>query len=56
LVVEQLQDSFKVDEESITAKPGEEGIGARLDDVRLGPEGDLGAGDNLLANGLRRAA
>jgi hypothetical protein len=50
--VEQLQDCFKVDEEGIAAKPSKEGTGAGLDDVRRGPEGDLGFGDDLLADGF----
>ena len=55
LVVEELQDSLKVDEERVAAKPGEESVRARLDDVRLGSERDLGVGDDLLADGLCRA-
>src|ERR1700730_8634804 len=45
--VEQVLDSVEVEKERVAAAAGEESIGARPDDIRLGAEGDLGVGDYL---------
>jgi hypothetical protein len=45
--VEQALDTVKVEKERVAAAAGEESIRARLDDIRLGAEGDLGIGDYL---------
>ena len=45
--VEQILDSIKVEKERVAAAAGEKSVGARLDDIRLGAERDLGVGDYL---------
>ena len=41
--IEQVFDSIEVEKERVAAAAGEKSIGARLDDIRLGAEGDLAA-------------
>ena len=43
--VEQVLDSVEVEKERIAAAPGEKSVGARLDDIRFGSEGDFGVRD-----------
>src|SRR5262247_1558788 len=45
--IEQVLDSVEVEEERVAAAAGEKSVGARLDDIRLGGEGDLGVGDDF---------
>src|SRR5262245_50125049 len=45
--IEQVLDSVEVEKERIAAAAGEKSVGPRLDDVRLGAEGDLGVGDDV---------
>src|SRR5262249_56930913 len=45
--IEQVLDSVEVEEESVAAAAGEKCVGARLDDIRFGGEGDLGVCDDL---------
>src|SRR5262249_1224757 len=45
--VEQVLDPVEVEKERVAAAAGEETVRPRLDDIRLGAEGDLGAGDYL---------
>src|SRR5262249_57002941 len=45
--IEQVLDYVEVEEERVAAAAGEKSVGARLDDVRLGGEGDLGVGDDF---------
>src|SRR5262245_9229740 len=45
--IEQVLDSVEVEEERVAAAAGEKSVGARLDDIRFGGEGDLGVGDDL---------
>src|SRR5262245_16151827 len=45
--IEQVLDSVEVEEERVAAAAGEKSVGPRLDDIRLGGEGDLGVGDYL---------
>src|ERR1700730_4140392 len=45
--VEQVLDSVEVEKERVAAAAGEESIGARPDDIRLGVEGYFGVGDDL---------
>ena len=53
--IEQILDSVEVEKESVAAAAGEERVGARLDDVGLGAEGDLGVGDDLRPDSFGRA-
>src|SRR5262245_2961797 len=53
--IEQVLDSVEVEEERVAAATGEESVGARLDDIRLGAEGDLGVGDDLRPDRFGRA-
>ncbi len=45
--IEQVLDSVEVEKERVAAAAGEKSVGARLHDIRLGAEGDLGVGDDL---------
>src|SRR5262249_9329782 len=45
--IEQVLDSVEVEKERIAAAAGEKSVGARLDDIRPGAEGDFGVGDDL---------
>src|SRR5205809_3954040 len=45
--IEQVLDSVEVEKERVAAAAGEKSVRARLDDIRLGAEGDLGVGDDL---------
>src|SRR6516165_12818972 len=45
--IEQVLDSVEVEKERIAAAAGEKSVGARLDDIRPGAEGDLGVGNDL---------
>src|SRR5213080_1750468 len=47
LDIEQVLDSVEVEKERIAAAAGEKSVRARLDDIRLGAEGDLGVSDDL---------
>src|SRR5271165_6591683 len=47
LGIEQILDSVEVEKESVTASASEERVGAGLDDVGFGAEGDVGIGDDL---------
>src|SRR5438093_13704642 len=47
LDIEQVLDSVEVEKERVAAAAGEKSVRARLDDIRLGAEGDLGVGDDL---------
>ncbi len=53
--IEQILDSVVVEKESVAASTGEERVGAGLDDVGVGAEGDLGIGDDLRPNSFDRA-
>ena len=53
--IEQILDAVEVEEERVAAAAGEKCVSARLDDVRLGAEGDLGTGDDLRADRFGRA-
>src|SRR5262249_319963 len=53
--VEQVLHSVEVEEERVAAAAGEKSAGARLDDIRLGGEGDLGVGDYLRPDRFGRA-
>src|ERR1019366_1900313 len=55
LGIEQILDSAKVEKESVAATAGEERVGAGLDDVGVGAEGDLGVGDDLCPDRFHRA-
>src|SRR5713101_1377028 len=55
LGIEQILGSVEVEKESVAATAGEERIGAGLDDVGLGAEGDRGVGDYLLSDRFDRA-
>src|SRR6202167_5786661 len=50
--IEQVLDSVVVEKERVAAAAGEEGIGARVDDIGLGAEGYFGVGDNLRPYGF----
>jgi len=52
--VEQILDSVIIEEERIAPAAGEDGMGPRLHDIGLGPEGDFGIADDLLPDGLGR--
>ena len=54
LGIEQILDSVEVEKESVAAAAGEERVGAGLDDVGFGAEGDLGVGDYLRPDGFGR--
>jgi len=54
--IEQVLDSVEVEEERVAAAAGEKSVGARLDDIRLGGEGDLGVGDLSSSLPLRPSA
>src|SRR5215831_4094851 len=43
--IEQVFDSVEVEKERVAAAAGEKSVVARLDDIRLGAEGDLGVSD-----------
>jgi len=43
--IEQVLDSVEVEKERVAAAAGEKSVVARLDDIRLGAEGDLGVSD-----------
>ncbi len=45
--IEQVLDAVEVEKERVAAAAGEKSVGARLDDIRLGDEGDLGVGNDL---------
>ena len=45
--VEQVLNAVEVEKERVAAAAGEKSVGARLDDIRLGAEGDLGVGNDL---------
>src|SRR6516162_8468821 len=45
--IKQVLDSVEVEEERVAAAAGEKSVRPRLDDIRLGAEGDLRAGDYL---------
>ena len=45
--IKQVLDAVEVEKERVAAAAGEKSVGARLDDIRLGAEGDLGVGDDL---------
>src|SRR5689334_7919746 len=45
--IEQILDSVEVEKERVAAAAGKKGVMARLDDIRLGAEGDLGVSDYL---------
>src|SRR5438045_7242919 len=45
--IEQVLDSVEVEKERVAAAAGEKSVVARLDDIRLGAEGDLGVSDYL---------
>jgi len=45
--IEQVPDSVEVEKERVAAAAGEKSVVARLDDIRLGAEGDLGVSDDL---------
>src|SRR6266487_5705861 len=53
--VEQILDAVEVEEESVTATPGEECVVARLDEVGPGAERDFCIGDYLLPDSFDRA-
>ena len=53
--IEQVLDSVKIKEESVAAAAGEEGVVARLDDVRRGAERDLRVRDYLRPHRFDRA-
>ena len=53
--IEQILDSVVVEKESVAASTGEERVGAGLDDVGVGTEGDLGIGYDLGPNSFDRA-
>src|SRR5215475_2934880 len=53
--IEQVLDSVEVEKERVAAAAGEKSVGARLDDIRLGAEGDFGVGDDLHPNRFGRA-
>src|SRR6516165_6878276 len=53
--IEQVLDSVEVEKERIAAAAGEKSVGARLDDIRPGAEGDLGVGDDIRPNRFGRA-
>src|SRR5262249_37159620 len=42
--IEQVFDSVEVEKERVAAAAGEKSVGARLDDIRSGAEGDFGVG------------
>src|SRR5215467_1749911 len=45
--MQQVLDSVEVEEERVAAAAGEKSVRPRLDDIRLGAEGDLRVGDYL---------
>src|SRR5262249_37244352 len=53
--IEQILDAIEVEKERVAAAAGEKRIGARLDDIRLGAERDLGVGDDFRSQRLGRA-
>src|SRR5208282_6557053 len=53
--IEQILDSVEVEKEGVAPTAGEERVGAGLDDVGFGAEGDLGVGDDLLPDSFDRA-
>src|SRR5262249_30853911 len=50
--IEQVLDSVEVEKEGVAAAAGEKSVGVRLDDIRLGAEGDLGVGNYLRPYGF----
>ena len=53
--IEQVLDSVEVEKERVAAAAGEKSVGTRLEDIRLGAEGDFGVGDDLRPYRLGRA-
>src|SRR6266481_1466683 len=53
--IEQVLDAVEVEKERVAAAAGEKSVGARLDDIRLGDEGDLGVGNDLCSYRFGRA-
>src|SRR6516164_4634002 len=53
--IEQVLDSIEVEEKRVAAAAGEKSVRARLDDIRLRGEGDLGVGDDLRSYRFGRA-
>src|SRR6516225_1264345 len=53
--IEQVLDSVEVEKERVASAAGEISVGARLDDMGRGAEGDLGIGDDLCSYGFRRS-
>src|SRR5437016_4007703 len=45
--IEQVLDAVEVEKKRVAAAAGEKSVGARLDDIRLGSEGDFGVGNDL---------
>ena len=53
--IEQILNGVEVEKESVAASTSEERVGAGLDDIGFGTEGDLGIGDDLRPNSFDRA-
>ena len=52
--IEQILDAVKIEKEGVAASAGEEGVRARLDDIRRRAEGDLGITDDFCPDCLGR--